>query len=178
MDISVRPIEHKDINALADYWLNSSDEHHISMGVDLSKLPNRADLISMLSSQLNTPIEQKKSFALIWLLNDKAIGHCNVNQIEYNKQAFMHLHLWDEQTRHKGLGSQLVKLSIPLFFEALKLQHLFCEPYALNPAPNKTLERIGFTFVKEHVCIPGYLNFEQPVKRWVFNKEHLPSLLL
>jgi RimJ/RimL family protein N-acetyltransferase len=175
MDIVVRPIEYKDINALADYWLNSSDEHLIGMGVDLSKLPNRENLISMLNSQLNTPIEQKKSFALIWLLNGKAIGHCNVNQIEYNKQAFMHLHLWEQETSQKGLGIQIIKLTIPILFEALKLQHLFCEPYDLNPAPNKTLERIGFTFIKEHVCIPGYLNFEQPVKLWVYNKEDLTS---
>lgn len=173
MNLSVRPIQHKDIDALANYWLKSSDEHLIKMGVDLSKLPSREDLVSMLNSQLDTPIENKKSFALIWLLNGKAIGHCNVNQIEFNKQAFMHLHLWEQQTRHKGLGTQLVKLSIPIFFKALHLQQLFCEPYALNPAPNKTLERIGFSFVKEHVCIPGYLNFEQPVKRWVFNKEKL-----
>ncbi len=173
MNLSVRPIQHKDIAALANYWLKSSDEHLIKMGVDLSKLPSREDLVSMLNSQLDTPIENKKSFALIWLLNGKAIGHCNVNQIEFNKQAFMHLHLWEQQTRHKGLGTQLVKLSIPIFFKALHLQQLFCEPYALNPAPNKTLERIGFSFVKEHVCIPGYLNFEQPVKRWVFNKEKL-----
>lgn len=176
MGISVRLLKHEDINDLVDYWLNSSDEHLIGMGVDLSKLPSRDNLIKMLSSQLNTPIKQKKSFALIWLLNNKAIGHCNVNQIEYGKQAFMHLHLWEQQTRQKGLGNQFVKLSIPKFFEALHLQQLFCEPYVLNPAPNKTLERIGFTFVKEHVCIPGYLNFEQPVKRWVFNKTDLNSL--
>jgi len=176
MNLPVRPIQHKDINALANYWLNSSDEHLIKMGVDLSKLPNKEDLIAMLNSQLDTPIENKKSFALIWLLHEKAIGHCNVNQIEYNKQAYMHLHLWEQQTRHKGLGTQLVKLSIPLFFKALHLHQLFCEPYALNPSPNKTLERIGFSFVKEHVCIPGYLNFEQPVKRWVFNKDDLSLL--
>lgn len=175
--LSVRQIQAEDINDLADYWLKSSDEHLINMGVDLSKLPNRDHLVSMLSSQIETPIENKKSFALIWLLNGKPIGHCNVNQIVFNKYAYMHLHLWENQVRQKGLGTQLLKLSIPIFFKELQLQHLFCEPYALNPAPNKILKNIGFLFVKEHVCTPGYLNFEQSVKRWVLNKTDLVKIL-
>jgi len=73
----------------------------------------------------------------------------------------MHLHLWNAASRKKGIGSQLVKMSLKYFFENLKLKRLFCEPYALNPAPNKTLEKTGFDFVKEYITIPGAFNFEQ-----------------
>lgn len=177
MKLSVRPIQIEDLESLVNYWMNSSDEHMKGMGVDLSKLPKKSELTSMLGSQLHTPLEQKKSYALIWLLDNKPVGHCNVNQIEYGKQAYMHLHLWQNNSRKKGLGSQFVKLSIPLFFKDLNLQQLLCEPYALNPAPNKTLKKIGFTFIKEHICVPGYLNFEQPVKRWVLNKVNLQKVL-
>ncbi len=177
MTFSIRPIQIEDLESLANYWLNSSDEHMIGMGVDLSKLPSKPELTSMLGSQIGIALEHKRSYALIWLLDDIPVGHCNVNQIEYGKQAFMHLHLWQNDARKKGLGAEFVKLSIPHFFKDLKLQQLFCEPYALNPAPNKTLKKVGFTFVKEHICIPGYLNFEQPVKRWVFNKVDLQKIL-
>jgi RimJ/RimL family protein N-acetyltransferase len=106
------------------------------------------------------------------LLNDQPIGHCNVNKIIFGEEAYMHLHLWQNNTRQKGMGATLVKKSIPFFFKNLKLKRLYCEPYALNPAPNKTLEKIGFQLVKEYVTVPGYLNFEQPVKRWelTYNK--------
>lgn len=57
-------------------------------------------------------------------------------------------------------------MTLPYFFNKLQLKRLYCEPYALNPAPNKTLEKVGFTFVKEHLTIPGSLNFEQPAKLW------------
>jgi RimJ/RimL family protein N-acetyltransferase len=60
----------------------------------------------------------------------------------------MHLHLWYPDKRIKGMGVQLVKKSLPYFFNNLHLKTLYCEPYALNPAPNKTLPKVGFEFVK------------------------------
>ena len=74
-------------------------------------------------------------------------------------------------TRKKGMGAQLLEMTIKLFFENLKLKKLCCEPYALNPAPNKTLEKVGFSFVKEYITVPGSINFEQPVKRWEMTRE-------
>jgi len=174
--LKVRPIQNEDIKYIADYWTCSSDEHLIKMGVDLAKRPQKKDLIRFLETQLKIPLNSKTSYALIWTLDDNAIGHCNVNQIEYSEQAFMHLHLWDTKKRKKGLGTQLVKLSLPYFFNDLKLEKLFCEPYALNTAPNRTLEKIGFKFIKEYVTIPGSINFEQPVKRWCLNKSDFESL--
>jgi len=164
--LNVRPMELKDIQPLADYWLLSPASHLVSMGVDLDKLPEREILESALSSQLKHPIEEKKSYALIWEQDGLPIGHTNVNQIEFGKQAYMHLHLWAAQSRQKGLGLTLVNQSLSLFFDNLNLQTIYCEPYALNPAPNKTLERLGFEFVKRHRTIPGSLNFEQDVHLW------------
>lgn len=60
----------------------------------------------------------------------------------------MHLHLWEANKRRKGIGAQLVKLSLAYFFNDLKLKQLFSESYALNSAPNKVLKKIGFTFIK------------------------------
>jgi RimJ/RimL family protein N-acetyltransferase len=150
----------------------------VGMGVDLAKIPNEEDLRKMLSAQLTQPYEEKQSYCIIWQLDDKPIGHSNINKIIFGEEAHMHLHLWKPDLRKKGMGTELVKLTIPYFFKNMKLKKLYCEPYALNPAPNKTLEKIGFDFVKEHITIPGYLNFEQPVKLWVMSLEKFNSLYL
>ena len=168
--ISVREIESRDIDLIADYWLKSDSEFLVSMGVDLDKLPTREGLTKMLTEQINSPIDNKKSFALIWELNGKQFGHSNVNEIEFGKQATMHLHLWHSDNRKKGMGTELVKKSIPFYFEKLKLETLFCEPYSLNPAANKTLKKVGFEFEKKYKTIPGSLNFEQEVNRWKLTK--------
>ena len=63
--INVREIEHKDVGLIANYWLNSNPDFLISMGVDLNKMPTRVELNHMLTEQINSPIDEKKSYALI-----------------------------------------------------------------------------------------------------------------
>ena len=176
LDISVREIELKDIDLVADYWLKSDADFLVQMGVDLNKLPSRNGLIKMLTEQVSHSIIDKKSYALIWELNRKPIGHSNVNGIQFGKEATMHLHLWKATNRKKGIGTELVKKSLPFYFEKLKIKKLICEPYALNPAPNKTLEKIGFEFVKKYRTIPGSLNFEQEVNRWELSAENYKKI--
>ncbi len=164
--LSVREIQRGDIDAIISYWLDSDPDFMKGMGVDLSKIPNREQWREMLSEQLNQPYEEKKSYCIIWLVDEIPVGHSNVNKIVFGKEAYMHLHLWKPDIRTKGFGLQFVKLTLPYFFDNLKLETLYCEPYALNPAPNKTLGKAGFRFLKSYTCIPGWLNFEQEVNLW------------
>ncbi|MCG8574441.1 MAG: GNAT family N-acetyltransferase [Flavobacteriales bacterium] len=175
-NIQVRDLLPQDIPLIADYWLHSSNEHLEGMGVDLNKLPKREDLVQMLESQLQLDDDQKASLALIVAVDGKAAGHCNVNQITFGKEATMHLHLWNSDIRHKGIGTEMVLKSIPQFFERLQLKTLWCEPYAHNPAPNKTLQKIGFEFVKTYICVPGSLNFEQEVNQYKLSRENLEKI--
>ena len=168
----------EDIEPITDYWLHSDKEHLQNMGVDLNKLPTKEELTKTLLTQLNLPIEQKRSFCIIWEEDGKAIGHCNTNPTTFGKYAYMHLHLWKKSLRQKGAGTTLVKMTLSLFFEKLKLQKLYCEPYALNEAPNKTVQKIGFELEREYVTTPGSVNFEQPVKRWVLTYKKFKSLNL
>ncbi|WP_439882927.1 GNAT family N-acetyltransferase [Pontibacter sp. MBLB2868] len=164
--ISVRELQVSDVEEILKYWFESDNDHLISMGVDLNKMPDKAEFEKMLLSQIDQAYNEKQSYCLIWLLNNKPVGHSNVNRIKYGEEAYMHLHIWNAGIRRQGLGKELVKMTLPFFFDNLKLKKLYCEPYALNPAPNKTLEKVGFNFIKEYTTIPGSLNFEQKVIRW------------
>jgi RimJ/RimL family protein N-acetyltransferase len=166
MNISTRPIQPGDIPFLINYWLTADEAFLKSMGADIKKIPSREILEQMLSEQIITSLPEKKSYCIIWLENNQPIGHSNVNKIKFGEEAYMHLHLWKNETRQKGLGAAFVKLSLPWFFEDLQLKRIYSEPYALNPAPNKTLEKAGFHFVKEYITTPGLLNFEQIVNLW------------
>jgi len=176
MKPSVREMQLNDIQKIADYWLLSSKEHMVAMGVDLAKLPGREGLTQMLTTQIGLPIEERQSFALIWEVDGEAIGHNNVNGISFGESATMHLHIWQPEWRRRGLGAQLLRKSIPQFFENLQLKALICEPYAKNPAPNRTLEKLGFELEKTYVTTPGSLNFEQEVNRWKLDKDTFGSL--
>ena len=164
--LTVREIQKKDIEHLIEYWLASDPVFLRGMGVDLDKIPDREQWTMILSEQLNQPYEEKKSYCIIWQLNNHPVGHSNVNKIIFGEEAYMHLHLWKTGVRQKGFGSAFVKMTLPYFFRNLKLKRLYCEPYSLNTSPNKTLEKVGFSFVKDYITTPGYLNFEQPVNLW------------
>ncbi|WP_196892607.1 GNAT family N-acetyltransferase [Aureivirga marina] len=173
MHLSIRELEIKDIPLITDYWLLSDKDFLISMGVALDKIPSRENFTKMLTKQLSLPIKERQTYALIWEIDGNAVGHTNVNEIVENKQAKMHLHLWNATNRKKGVGVKLVQKSLPIFFDKLNLEKIICEPYAENPAPNKVLEKIGFTFIKSHVTIPGSINFEQKVNTWEICKNEL-----
>lgn len=170
-DLSVREIELWDIDPLVDYWLSADETYLTAMGADIRKIPDKEDWVRMLKQQISQPYEKKESYCTIWLSDGEAIGHCNVNKIIFGEEAYMHLHLWHGKNRKLGAGTELVRKSIPFFFNNLKLKKLCCEPYALNPAPNRILEKTGFRFLKEYRTIPGYLNSEQNVKSWYMDLE-------
>ena len=177
MRLSVREIAEQDIDPISDYWLNADPSFMRSMGVDLSKMPTREDWRNMLMEQLSQPYEKKGSYCIIWQLNGKEIGHSNINKIVFGEEAYMHLHIWHPEERKKGLGTSFIKLTIPWFFKKYKLKNLYCEPYAINDAPNRTLKNAGFEFVKEYITTPGWINFEQPVKLWIMRYERFKEII-
>jgi RimJ/RimL family protein N-acetyltransferase len=165
-NISVREIEQKDIQQLADYWYKADAAYLAAMGVDVTRMPDRSQFIATLETQTALPYTEKRAYALVWEVDGKAIGHSNLNPVTYGENGFMHLHIWDANIRKMGYGLEFIKMSIPYYFQNFKLKKLCCEPYALNPAPNRTLEKAGFTFIKNYVTRPGVITFEQPVNLW------------
>ena len=172
-ELSVRELTEADIDFIIAYWLNADETFLNGMGADIAKMPSGNEWKRMLTEQISQSYEEKKSYCIIWLIDGNPVGHANVNKIKFGEEAYMHLHLWKAGNRQKGAGTTLVKLALPYFFENLQLKKLYCEPYALNPAPNKTLEKVGFTFIKEHITVPGILNFEQKVKLWQLSDDDL-----
>lgn len=169
--LAVRELHAKDIDALTNYWMTADTQYLEGMGVDTTKMPKREEWRTMLTEQLATPLKEKKSYAITWEVGGEAVGHSNINKIIYGKEAYMHLHIWKAGIRKKGYGTQFISLTLPYYFNNFQLETLYCEPYALNPAPNRTLKRAGFRFVKEYVTTPGWINFEQPVRLWAMTRE-------
>ena len=145
MITKARPFTSEDISLLVDYWVSSSDQHLKGMGVDVSKIPGKITL----KESLFHAIKNNHSYCIIWELNTVVIGHTNANNFK-EQQANIHLHLWSPKNRQSGLGQELLKKSLPLYFKNLNIETLICEPYAHNPASNKLLNKVGFKFLKTY----------------------------
>ena len=166
MILSVRDADESDYKNIIGYFINSATEYLHGMGVDPSLLPEENIWLEQILRSHHVPENKKEIFYLIWLLDETPIGHSNINRSKFGDHAYMHLHMWENSKRKSGLGFELLKKCIPIYFHRFQLQMLNCEPFAHNIGPNKTLARLGFDFVKEYHGKPGLISFPQSVNQW------------
>ena len=176
MKLSVRDMKREEIDLMVDYFLDADAEFLMSMGAVKKKLPNRADWIKKLNEGFEKSNTEKEFYFIIWLKDDQPIGHSNNNNIGFGKSATMHLHLWKSDSRKRGLGFKFLKQTLPFYFENFELEKLICEPFSENSAPNRTLKKIGFEFIKAYETIPGSINFSQIVNRYEMTKEQFQKI--
>lgn len=166
MNLHVREIQPEDFNRIITYLHSSSDNYLVQLGIEKSKLPSTEDWLRIFQKDYNRDYKNKEAYYIIWMLDNNPIGHSYINEIKYEDSAFMHLHLWNTDNRHAGLGVRFLTQTIPLYFKHFKLKKLICQPKADNIAPNKILPKLGFQLVGALTTIPGWLNFEQFVNRY------------
>ena len=169
MKHTVKEMKLSEIHFMINYFLQADNDFLAKMGVDPAKLPAFTHWHEILKQDFAQPIADRRFFYLIWELDGILIGHSNINNIVYGKEAFMHLHIWDSTKRQAGSGTIFVSESIKIYFDLFELSQLYCQPYAHNPAPNKLLEKIGFKLLKTYETVPGWINFHQLVNLWVLD---------
>ena len=166
--IQIRPfVDRRDCERMVDYFLNADETFLEGMGVDPNKLPKRQEWIEAALLDLERAVHEKDRYYLAWIYDGTPVGHSSINKIKVGEEACIHLHLWVEDLRKAGLGTQFFAASAVEFMRAFRLKRLYCEPYAENPAPNRVVLKSGFRFVKKYRTIPGPLNFEQDVNQYV-----------
>jgi RimJ/RimL family protein N-acetyltransferase len=159
-----------EVGLIIDYFHGSTPEHLETLGVDPTRLPTSQDWRERYAREYGKPVQDRSTLLVIWELDGLGIGFSTSDKIVYGEQAHMHLHVVDPQRRKSGIGSACVRQTVEFYFTTLRLKRLFCEPNTFNVAPNRTLQSVGFRYVKTHKTIPGPLNYRQAVTRWVLEK--------
>jgi RimJ/RimL family protein N-acetyltransferase len=170
MTLNVRPMALEETDLIIDYFHSSTRERLELMGVDPTRLQTPSAWRERYKRLFETPIEGRDNFQTIWLDDERPIGLSSASDIVFGDQAKMHLHVINPSHRNSGIGARCVRLSVDIYFETLKLRRLFSEPNAFNVAPNRTLQKAGFRYVKTHMTVPGPMNHHQAVTRWVFER--------
>ena len=175
MSLVVREMRVDEVGLIIDYFHGSAPEHLEVLGVDPARLPDRDRWRARYEHDYVQQRPERVTMLVLWALDGAAVGFSTCDRIVYGEHAFMHLHIVDPARRAVGLGAAAVARSVDLYFEELALQRLFCEPNAFNVAPNRTLQRVGFQYVKTHMTVPGPLNYHQAVTRWQFERSPASS---
>lgn len=165
--LDVQPFaSESDYDRMIDYFRLADESQLRAMGVDRHRIPAREEWLARLLPDLERPAPQKQTYYLIWRRDGMPVGHSSANQIVYQEQAFVHLHLWCASQRRGGMGQRFFELSLRMFISQLRLRRVISEPYAENRAPNRVLEHAGFRLARRYRTTPGLINFEQEVNRW------------
>ena len=96
MILSVRELQHSDIEKIVDYFVHSNARFLKRMGADKNKLPSREEWIKKIELELQKTNRDKTFYYIIWLIDDQAIGHSNIDKIEFGKTATMHFALMEK----------------------------------------------------------------------------------
>lgn len=166
----VRPMRLSEVGFRIDYFLQASDEHLLTLGVERSRLPSRDEWLRSYEREFALPVAERSSYILAWELDGELVGFSTADPFTFGDEAFMHLHIRRPDRRRSGLGVQFVRRSADAYFETLELRRLLCQPNAFNVAPNRTLQAAGFRYDRTEVCRPHPLNFKQPITRWVLER--------
>jgi [ribosomal protein S5]-alanine N-acetyltransferase len=166
-EIDIRPFSSREeYELMLDYFYKADDAFLRGMGVDRLKLPERDKWLDALLLDHEKTDGERDRFYLVWIFRGRRVGHSSINKIVLGTEGFIHLHLWKSRLRRAGLGTEFVRRSANFYFERFNLKKLVCEPSADNPAPNRVLEKLGFTFIKRYRTIPGVIAYEQEVNRY------------
>jgi RimJ/RimL family protein N-acetyltransferase len=170
MALSVRMMIAPEIDLICDYFENATTEHLETLGVDPTRLPSRSGWHERLLREFSLPVAERSVLHVTWLLDKQPIGFSMSDKIVFGERANMHLHMVKPEDRNRGMGVECVRHSVNIYFDALQLKRLFCEPNAFNIAPNRTLQKAGFKYVKTHRTVPSALTYHQAVTRWVVER--------
>jgi RimJ/RimL family protein N-acetyltransferase len=170
MRLDVRAMTLDETEVIVEYFHTSTPEHLDTLGVDPTRLPDRDRWHERYRAEHAKPLPERATFEVAWLADGEIVGFSTVDKLQYGVQANMHLHIVVPDRRRSGLGAPLVRRTAALYFDTLQLQRLFCQPNALNVAPNRTLQAAGFRYVKTLMTAPSALNYRQPITRWLLER--------
>lgn len=161
-----------DVDIRINYFHDASDEHLRLLGINRALLPTRQAWRTFYEEDDERPIEERHNYSLVWELDGQPVGFSSTDRITFGDEAFMHLHVLEPSNRRGGLGTEFVTQSAATYFRDLELKRLFCEPHAFNVAPNRTLQRAGFSYLFTHEATPSSINVPQITTRWILRRPH------
>jgi RimJ/RimL family protein N-acetyltransferase len=157
-----------DFDVRIAYFHEATDERLARLGVDRSRLSPPDAWRASFEQNLARPLDERSEYGLVWEVDGQLVGFSTADQIRIGDEAHMHLHIVDPQRRASGLGAQFVRLTAAHLCEVLRLKRLYCEPNAFNVAPNRTLQRAGFSYVRSRECRPNPINTHQTTTIWLY----------
>ena len=162
-DIRFGPIDHEKDPEIESKWTHDSEFMRL-MEVDPAR-PMSAAMIKKQYEKLEKQVEEKKNlyyFTIRAKADDRLIGKAAVQWIEWtNGNGFLQLGIGAAEERHKGYGTQALRLLLRFAFAELNLFRVSAIVPEYNEGAIALLKKFGFV---QEVCRRQSL--ERDGRRW------------
>jgi ribosomal-protein-alanine N-acetyltransferase len=145
--IYLRAIELTDASERYLSWLNDEEvTRGLASGVYPSTLEDLKKYIQQITSSKNAVM-----FAVCDRQNDLHIGNIKLDNFDWvHRTCELGLLLGDRSYWGKGVGTEVMRLTLTYAFSQLNLRKVLLAVYANNPAAIKLYEKVGF---KQEGCL-------------------------
>ena len=148
--IELREFQPIDIEPLLNYWHKSDSHQHAFIGVEMSKLSSEEVMRAALMREASLKPDQQ-SYVTI-LFQGTAVGVYLINQIKQKESAVFHAHLWDQNSRGKGVGTKTYSIACEIFLKRFQLQRIIFRSPVQNKAAIRIKEKLGYIYIGEEIA--------------------------
>ena len=148
--IELREFQPIDIEPLLNYWHNSDSNQLAFIGVEISKLSSEEVMRAALTREALLKPDQQCYVTI--LFQGAAIGVYLINQLKQNESAVFHAHIWDLDSRGKGIGTKTYRLACELFLKRFQLQRIIFRTPVQNQAAIRIKGKLGFIYLGEELA--------------------------
>lgn len=140
-NIYLRAIEMTDASERYVSWINDEEvTRGLASGVYPSTIEDLRKYIQGITSSKNAVM-----FAICDIKNDLHIGNIKVDSFDWvNRTCELGLLLGDRSYWGKGVGTEVMRLTLRYAFEQLNMRKVVLAVYSNNPGAIKLYEKVGF----------------------------------
>ena len=169
--LNVRSMQKGDAIEIIKYLYNLSASDIERMGLDRENFPDAAQMLAELQVIAESPFGSLDCAYLVWEVSAVPVGFSSLKDIAPGESGGMHLHMWKEAERGKGMGGGLFCKSALEFYRAYNLKMIICEPRADNSLPNRMLQKVGFPLTGSRFGRSSALSAETRLNTYEIRKE-------
>jgi RimJ/RimL family protein N-acetyltransferase len=139
--VYLRAIEISDANERYLSWLNDEE---VTKGLASGLYPSTLDDLKKFIQQI-TSSRNAVMFAICDKENEQHIGNIKLDNFDWvNRTCELGLLLGDRSYWGKGIGTQVMQLTLRYAFDQLNMRKVILAVYANNPGAIKLYEKVGF----------------------------------
>jgi len=176
--IALRDLSEEDVPLVLDYWFRSPPGFIAAMGVDLSKLPQEAQMEKNLTERCreNKKLPSSKLHALAIVYEGEAVGVHTLHPIEEGDFGIFHAHIWKPELRRRGLCLHTYPRACRVFIQRFDLKRILFKTPIQNTGAIRVKEKLGIRYIGEEIIGFSIIKDGTPAKVFELTKAESEKL--